>query len=110
MRQCPLCKGSAVKVLVMGKSGGAQIVYDRRCEDCGTIWRPPVSKWMGVASIVVGCLFLLIASAQRSLSAGLAFFSVMGASFAALGVRVIRGDKQANLTIIKWGAKPKEAD
>ena len=49
--QCPICKGDAVKSVPATE--GFAFGSDRRCESCGTIWRPPFPKLGAVLTLIL---------------------------------------------------------
>jgi hypothetical protein len=95
-----------------------QILYDRTCADCGTLWTPATPKWGGVLQVLAGLLIVSLAACvaldHDKLTNAKGFLSVacgVGLAFGALqsGINTLSG-KDDMIKIHKKGtptnAKP----
>ncbi len=62
-RQCPICGGT--ELTSVDPESAITFSCDRKCEVCGTVWRPAWPRYGAVLAIIAGCV-----------AAGLAAFSV----------------------------------
>ena len=83
---CPTCGGRNVVGIGATRAASISVTGDFKCNDCGTIWAPPMPRWAGAVFLVLcGVLFLgdlaylLVALATASI--GFAFICGVGLAF-----------------------------
>jgi hypothetical protein len=56
-KRCPSCGSSSFK-RVRAEQGRITFNGDRKCQECGTRYTPPVPTWAAILTIIAGCSFV----------------------------------------------------